>query len=131
MISLVAANRQGCSEIVTLEVNEPPLQPWLLLRRADGSENRHYGPDLFECLKDLRHTLEKDGLLLCCQGARPLVFPSGVSRQMGNGRMAYPLRRVPPLSEADLIDIFQPADVAEVGTVEEQTEAVRKFFGFR
>lgn len=130
MAAMAAVGKAGRREIVSLDINDSPQESWITLRRADGAESRHGGVDLFECLKDLRKALEADGLFLCCQGARPLVFPSGMSRQMSNGRLAYPLRRNPPLSDADLVDIFLPAEPAEVVSVDEQAAAVREFFGF-
>lgn len=57
-----------------------------------------------------------------------MVFPSGMGRQMSNGRLAYPLRRDPPLTDSDLVDIFAPAHCSEVGTVEDQRSAVIEFF---
>jgi hypothetical protein len=51
-----------------------------------------------------------------------------MGRQMSNGRLAYPLRRNPPLGDDDLVDIFAPALFTEVGTVEMQRQAVLDFF---
>lgn len=59
-----------------------------------------------------------------------MVFPSGTGRQMSNGRLAYALRRDPPLTDGDLMDIFASAQFSEVGTVEDQRRAVMRFFGF-
>jgi len=127
---LIAASRGGRTEHVTLEINNDYHAPSVLLRRADGNETPHRGSDLFHCLQNVRRTLEADGLLLCCHGARPLVWPSASDRQMGVGQYACELRRDPPLTIADLADIFEPADLAEVGTVDEQEEAALDFLGF-
>jgi hypothetical protein len=130
MVTLVAASCNGRREEVNLSIDGPDAAS-IELSRADGVVTTHTGSDLFECLQSIRRSLESDGLLLCCQGARSLVFPSGMSRQMSNGRLAYPLQRDPPLSDADLVDIFLPAELSEVATVDEQLEAVREFFGFQ
>ncbi|GHF35989.1 hypothetical protein GCM10010359_43440 [Streptomyces morookaense] len=59
-----------------------------------------------------------------------MVFPSGTGRPMSNGRLAYAVRRDPPLTDADLVDIFASAQLPEVGTVEDQRRAVMRFFRF-
>ena len=66
---------------------EPPLR--VRLDFPDGHLDHAEGPDLFEALQAVRRRLEDAGMLLCCQGARADVFPSGMSRQMGGGRRAY------------------------------------------
>jgi hypothetical protein len=129
MLPLTAASRDGRSEVIRLGIDDPAGSS-IRLVRAGGEETVHAGVDLFECLQGVRRHLESEGLLVCCQGARPGVFPSGMSRQMSNGRYAYPLRRDPPLTDADLVDIFAPAEISEVGTVDDQRRAVAKFFGF-
>jgi hypothetical protein len=128
--TLIAASRDGRTEQVILEINDDYSAPSVLLRRADGTETRHDGTDLFHCLQNVRRALEAEELLLCCQGARPLASSSGMERQMSNGSHAYVLRRHPPLTDADRVDIFAPAELADVGTVHEQREALFDFFGF-
>ncbi|NVK78912.1 hypothetical protein [Streptomyces morookaense] len=128
-VHLIAAGHDGRREAVVLEVEDSGT-PDVKLVRTDGTTTVHPDVDLFECLKAVRRTLEEEGLLLCCQGARPMVFPSGMGRQMSNGRLAYTLRRDPPLTNADLVDIFASAQFSEVGTVEDQRRAVMRFFGF-
>jgi hypothetical protein len=84
--------------------------------------------DLLECLKSIRRDLEGMGLLLCCQGARLNVFPSGMLRQMTDGRLAYSLQAGEMPSDDDLVDIFAPADCSEVATLEDQLAAMRELF---
>jgi hypothetical protein len=126
-LHLAAASEDGRQETLVLEVDDSG-EPSIRLLRANQVSSVHGGSDLFECLKDVRLALEEEGLLICCQGARPTVFPSGMGRQMSNGRLAYPLRRTPPLTDADLVDIFAPAQFVEVGTVASQRQAVLDFF---
>jgi hypothetical protein len=126
-LHLVAASEGGRQEPLVLEVDDSG-EPSIRLVRANRVPGVYSGSDLFECLKGVRLALEAEGLLICCQGSRPTVFPSGMGRQMSNGRLAYPLRRTPPLTDADLVDIFAPAQFAEVGTAEIQRQAVLDFF---
>ncbi|WP_085927669.1 hypothetical protein [Streptomyces platensis] len=112
---------------VLLRISTPPST--LRIRLIDEEfEHVYEEVDLLECLKSARRDLEGMGLLLCCQGARLNVFPSGMTRQMSEGRLAYSLQagRVP--SDDDLVDIFAPADCSEVATLEDQLAAVRELF---
>ena len=86
------------------------------------------GNNLFVCLMDLRLNLEAEGYLLCCNGARPDVFPSGTLQQTTHGRHAYVLSRGRELSDDDIVDILGPAPRSQVVTVEAQREAVLSFF---
>jgi len=67
-------------------------------------------------------------LLVCVQGARPDVHPSGMSSQMSGGRFAYRLHPGRRSTRDDLVDIFDPADCADVATVSGQREAVDRFY---
>ncbi|MFI9212343.1 hypothetical protein ACIGW7_30005 [Streptomyces sp. NPDC053253] len=84
------------------------------------------GSNLFKCLLDARTDLEAEGLLLCCQGARPDVFPSGMQQQMDNGRFAAVLSR--SAEEEEIVDIFAAAEPSQVDSVEGQRVAVYQFF---
>lgn len=81
------------------------------------------GPDLWNTLVVLRETLEANGIMLCCKGARADVWPSGMSGQMGDGRSAYQFTPGKRLSHDDLVDILGPTPCSEVVTVEEQVRA--------
>jgi len=59
--------------------------------------------------------------MLLCAGARPDVFPSGMSRGMGDGRKAYITRLGQRALRTDLVDIFDDAELDAVRTIEEQT----------
>lgn len=89
------------------------------------------GEDLLVCLVGIRRQLEVDGLKLCCQGARRDVWPSGQLRQFTNGRFGYVLASAPVGEMLETVDLFAPADASEIGTVEEQREAVFRFHGLR
>jgi hypothetical protein len=101
--------------------------PWRL--RAvfdDGAAWDVEDSDLFECLIQVRKRLEGEGALICCEGARRDVFPSGMARQMGGARRAYRLVSDRAAESPTLVDIFAPTPCDAVVGVSEQTESVRK-----
>jgi hypothetical protein len=106
-----------------LIVPDPPTRLRVVL--ANGRVLEAEGPDLFGCLMEVRRHLEADGLLICCQGARRDVHPSGMARQMVSGRMAYRLPLDGQPGSDDLVDIFAPAMCDEVVTVADQLAWVR------
>jgi hypothetical protein len=87
------------------------------------------GDDLFEALIALRSELEKIGAQLLCAGARPEVFPSGMSRSMGGGRKAYVTRLGSPALRTDLVDILEYAGPEAVGSVAQQKAFHEKWTG--
>jgi len=76
--------------------------------------------DLYEAMRALREYLEAKDCQLLCAGARPDVFPSGMSRDMGGGRKACVIH--PGKQATELVDIFDYAEPALVGTVQQQRE---------
>lgn len=95
--------------------------PWVIVLDSDLLPVvRYEGEDLFECLVGLRLALEEIGAKILCAGARRDVYPSGMSRQMAGGRIAYKLRIAEP--GTDRVDIFEAVGCDDVATVEEQRE---------
>lgn len=95
--------------------------PWIL--KCFGLELKQHifeGNDLFESLTAFRQELESQGIQLLCAGARPDVYPSGMSRGMGGGKKAYITRLGQPALNNDLIDIFDYTEPDKVGTIDEQ-----------
>jgi hypothetical protein len=88
-----------------------------------GREERNFdASDYFECLRSFRRILEPEGFRVLCQGARPNVWPSGMSRQAGAWK-SYCHRFGQPANMADVVDTFDPVeDVTSVGTLAEQEE---------
>jgi hypothetical protein len=78
--------------------------------------------DLYKAMQTLRQYLEAKGYQLLCAGARPDVVPSGMSRSMGGGQRAYVIR--PGKQTTELVDIFDYAEPALVGTVQQQRDYV-------
>jgi hypothetical protein len=112
---------------VSLDVqSEHPAK--IMARLGDEKARQYPGADLFDCLLSLRKDLEARGLLLCCQGARRNVSPSGMTRQMSNGRLAYVLLSGRQVSDDDLVEIFDPADCGDVASIAEQKEEIKKIF---
>ncbi|MFE7638266.1 hypothetical protein ACFU7Z_29895 [Kitasatospora sp. NPDC057518] len=127
LVDLLAVGPDGMPAEVSLELSDQT--PTILrMKVADSAWQEFQASNWFNCLIEARLGLESRGFLLCCQGARPDVFPSGMMQQMNLGRFAYCLKSGMPLSEDDVVDIFAPADISEVASVEDQRVAVFKFF---
>jgi hypothetical protein len=94
----------------------------LEFQSTDGTVRRFEGPDLFEALRDMRAALESEGCQLLCAGARPDVAVSGMSRSMGSGRKGYIVQLGNPARQSDMVDIFDYAEPAVVGTVQQQRD---------
>jgi hypothetical protein len=127
VFDLLAVRTDETSVRIVIELLENPIGLRMASHGVPGV--RFDGDNLFKCLIDARLELESRGLMLCCQGCRPDVFPSGMLQQMNAGRFAYKLHRNAPLSESDIVDIFAPAEPSEVASVSGQRAAVMEFFG--
>jgi hypothetical protein len=97
--------------------------PWTLVFQAfDGTIRRLQARDLFEALQEMRKELEIAGCQLLCAGARHDVTPSSMSRSMGGGRKAFIVHIGRPADRAEMVDIFEYAEPAVVGTVQQQRD---------
>jgi hypothetical protein len=68
--------------------------------------------DYFKALQDVRMLMEADGLIPFCYGASLNVYPSGMTRDMAQGMVAYRLTLAQSTSREDLVRIFdEGADV--------------------
>jgi hypothetical protein len=124
---LKAIGPAGTQDVLALISTEAPWS--LTVECADGTTSEATAQDLFAALESVRQELEEFGLLLCCQGSRPDVFPSGMARQSWGGRRAYRLRAGQKPNRDDLVDIFDPAACGEVVSVQRQYEAVERLRG--
>jgi hypothetical protein len=77
------------------------------------------GTDLFAALCDARRQLEP-AVYIACNGARRNVYPSAMQRQAAKGRRAYVLTLPRTKERPQVVDIFEPANRAEIATVDEQ-----------
>ena len=119
---MVPAARRG--EPVTSRVRFAAGDVFVVEVKVGGDlEVRGEGPDLFEALASARRSLEADGVVLACNGARRDVFPSAMQRQAAGGRYAYVLEMPRAASRPPVVDIFALAPEASVlVTVDEQRE---------
>jgi len=98
-------------------------EPCVVKMDDDEFEKKEFcGIDLFECLESLRLYLEERGYFLLCSGARIDVYPSGMSRDMSKGRLAYVTKIGMVASREDIVDIFAETDIENIGTVAQQKE---------
>src|SRR5262245_18819088 len=99
---------------IALQVTGRPGATVLSARSLDRDHGAFTGGDLVDCLVDLRIRLEGHGLLLCCQGARVNVWPSGQLRQFADGRQGYVLTRRAPGQVHEIVDLLDPAPPSQV-----------------
>ncbi|GIG63374.1 hypothetical protein Lfu02_77460 [Longispora fulva] len=124
---LEVVDAEGSAREVELRIGEPSVarvelvEPDGVFEAADG--------DYLDCLILVRRHLEERGLLLCCQGARPDVWPSGMLRQFANGREAYVLDPERRGEVLETVDIFAPAPAGSVVDIMTQGKAVFAFNG--
>ena len=76
--------------------------------------------DCFGAFCEIRKELEARDTYPRCLGATRNVFPSGMSRSMGAGVMAYRLTMGSQALRGDLVNIFDDANGSPSATVEEQ-----------
>ncbi len=79
--------------------------------------------DLFEALSMIRLEAEKYGYLILCNGARIDAYPSRMSRQMGEGGKLYVFKIGMPAQREDMVNMFEPSEFQQVGTVAAQRAA--------
>ncbi|WP_067885433.1 hypothetical protein [Actinomadura chibensis] len=114
--------------------------PWrLTLRADDGREWEAEADDLFAAFQEIRRTTDAEGIKLCVNGARRDAHPSGMSRDMGGGRMLYhlPSRRGARIllslfkrpNPRNTLYIFDPAPCDSVVSVEEQVRYFSEWVG--
>ena len=94
----------------------------LMLRSERCSVSRD-AEDYFSALCQIREELEKDGMIIVCNGGSKDVYPSPMMRDMGDGDQAYRLIIGQPASLSNTVNIFD-SDVEKFisCTVKEQEE---------
>lgn len=114
--------------------------PWRLILRADnGREWESEAEDLFAAFQEIRRSTDVEGIKVCVNGSRRDAHPSGMSRDMGGGRMLYvlPPRRGLPmllglfkrLKRRNMVYIFDPAPCDLVVSVDEQVRYFNDWVG--
>lgn len=81
----------------------------------------------FEALIEIRKELEAKGIKLLCKGCSRNVYPSAMILDMGSGRKAYTLTMGEQAKMNSLVDIFEPCQIEEYATVEEQYNFFNKW----
>src|SRR5262245_49843115 len=64
------------------------------------------GYDYFNALQKIRRRLEPEAIKVVCYGASRNVYPSAMSSQMSEGRMAYRTAMGQTACSEDLVDTF-------------------------
>jgi hypothetical protein len=98
-------------------------KPWRMeLRTQSGMEFISTARDLFASMQEIRTGLEVPGYKLLCNGARLDVFPSGMSRDMSGGMVAYVLTMGKYTTPEDIVRIIDPAAPEQIASVMQQEE---------
>jgi hypothetical protein len=109
-----------------IDYDEQQIEPYLkILKFTSPIDNRVWefiDVDLFECLIQLRTELSKYNYVALCNGARLDVYPSGMCRDMGGGSCAYILQSQKSPTPEDLVNIFDPAPIELIASIEEQKQ---------
>ncbi len=118
----------SCGNVFECEANIEKGEPCRIQLYGEHVELTHFeGEDLFVCLTNIRLELEKKGFLVACNGAREDVYPSGMSRQMSLGSVAYITSLGNPTQRKNLVNIFEPTLVDKVTSVGAQKEYHEKW----
>ncbi len=115
-------------EIVEARLYVNPKNAGVLYFESEFFDFKEFSADdLFGCMAKFRDWLDNYSFQPLCNGARLDVFPSAMSRQMSDGRLAYRHKLNCQCSRADLVDIFQPAPPEMLATTAEQKEFHEKW----
>ena len=86
----------------------------------DDTKLHGTGTDFFDAFCSIRKQLATSGIFPVCYGASRNVYPSGMTRDMGDGLQAYRLYVGKSARLEDIVDIFDTGEDVEVATVEAQ-----------
>ncbi len=78
--------------------------------------------DCFSAFCEVRKELEKENIIPFCYGTSLNVYPSGMCRDMGNGKVAYKNEMGKQATREDLVPIFEEGADVIPSTVENQKE---------
>ncbi len=111
---------------VTFEYSHQDDNSVLLRCEIDGEVISVVSIDCDHCFREIREKLGDDYVFLC-QGAKPNFVLSAMASQAG-GFQGYVVQIGLTPSFDNVRRIFDPAPLAEIGTVKEQIEFRRRFF---
>ncbi|MFF4838385.1 hypothetical protein [Streptomyces sp. NPDC001315] len=126
---LQTVDADGGIQEVIIQIGKPSTAMVELL--DDQFRTAFRGTDYLDCLTQVRKQLEHKGRLLCCQGARPNVHPSGQLRQFTNGRQAYVLPSGTHDEAHTTVDIFAPVLPGNVVSLDDQRISVISYWNAR
>lgn len=92
----------------------------LLICEYQGKRIEGKASDYFAALCSIRIELEKAGLTPVCYGASLNVYPSGMARDMGQGKVAYKMQLGRHATKEDLVRIFETGPDFVPSTVAQQ-----------
>jgi hypothetical protein len=116
-ISLRMANGVIAPAIIRRKENDPTF--WLQLL-GEGVNESATSADYFESFTIIRKRIAKKRILPLCNAASRNVWPSGMARDMGEGRIAYKIKIGFPSEE--LVNIFEKGSDLDPTTPEDQRE---------
>lgn len=86
---------------------------------CEGKSWTASGPDVFKALRSLRRELDRFGILIGLNGARPNAWASGMQADMGDGRAVY-LCEMGSSGRPPSAQTLDPAPLEVVGSVADQ-----------
>jgi len=121
-------NRTG--ESVSCAIHHSEVPPWRMIAECVlwGSWSFEQ-PDLYECTLRLRERIEPLGWLLRCNCSCLNAFVSGMARDMSGAQRIelFPFDR-DLAATPRIVELFDPAPVHQIGTIEEQEAWLREFW---
>ena len=109
-------------EIVLVEDHSDDIFPaGVRLSSSALGDFQGWSLDFYEALRQVRRDLDQLGVLVLVNGARVDAWPSGLQRQQLCGRGLY--LTASPDELKGQVRLLDPAELSEVGTVQEQDNA--------
>lgn len=115
VICIIKGN--STNAVLTLNDNEGECQ---IVFVAEGYNFSSGGENFFYALIELRKELELRDVKLLCKGCSRDVYPSAMILDMGDAILAYKLTMGKHALTKDLVNIFEPCELDEYATIEEQ-----------
>ena len=85
--------------------------------------------EFFDALCNARLFLEREGAVLCCNGASEDVYPSGMQLSMGPAILAYRTTLGQRALLKDIVNIFDSDEANRPATVDQQAQFHRRWLG--
>lgn len=122
MTELLSVQVRASGEIEdwTLQVSRPD-GGWKLTLTGDRQSWAASGHNAFQALRALRAEIDRAGITIGLNGARPNAWASGMQADMGEGKVVYLCELGKP-GRPSSVRTLEPAPLDEVGSVAEQDE---------